>query len=116
MNHPEQPGKPKKFIPMPKPPAKATERPEPVEYRHIIKLEWLRQFTLWERICILFGSSLVVQAGVATRHQPGPIQPLFIGKVSKTLTADERNREIIENMLAAKRESPVQNESKPENS
>lgn len=112
----KNPKQPKKFIPMPKPPAKATARPVPVEYRHVIKLEWHRQFALWERICILFGSSILVQVGIATRHDPGPIQPLFLGKVSKSITADERHREIIENMLAEKKESPVQNESKPENS
>lgn len=101
---------PGKHIPIPKPPARQTEQVEPVEYRHIIKVEWFRKFTLWDRIRILFGYSLVVQVGVATRHNPGPFQPLILGTVSKTLTADERNREIIENMIAAKKQSLVETE------
>ena len=88
-------------------------KPLPVVYEHILKCEWTRTFPFWQRIGILFGSSLVVQIGIVTRHDPGPWQPLILGNLSTATDAEARHREIIENMLAAKKESLVQTEPKP---
>lgn len=85
-------------------------KPMPVEYNYIMKCEWFRTFTLWQRIGILFGSGLVVQIGIVTRHNPGPFQPLILGHVSKDMTPDAHHERIINNMLAEKKESPIQNE------
>src|SRR5688572_30453003 len=89
-----------------------TERKVPTQYRDLIKCEWQRRFTFWERIGILFGSTLLVQIGIATQHRTGKFQPLILGKVSKATTPDERHREIIENMIEQKPYLPVQQEPK----
>lgn len=89
---------------------KPIERKVPTVYRQVVKLEWMRTFSPWERICILFGSSLIVQVGIAVQHSPGAIQPLFLGKVSKQTTPDGRHEEIINNMLEAKKPTLIQNE------
>ena len=92
------------------------ERPLPVEYRYVLKCEWFRTFKFWDRVKIMFGCGLAVQIGIVTRHDAGPWQPLILGNVTKSTTPDERHREIIENMLAAKKESLVQTEPNNSNS
>lgn len=94
-------------------PGVSKARTLPTMFKHIVKVEWYRRFTLRERIAILFGANFVAMIGVATQHSPGSLQPLIVGNVSKHTTPDSHMRECIENMLE-KRDSPLHNMIEPE--
>lgn len=79
--------------------AKSQARPAPEVYRHIIKNEWFREFTIRERLAILFGCNMVVMIGIATRHNPGAMQPLVLGRVSYQKNATDYMKSIVEGML-----------------
>jgi len=86
---------------------------KPVEtvYGHVLKVEWLRQFSWGERLAILFGSNLVVQFGCATKHNPGAYQPLILGKVTHEKTPDAFMQSVIANMIEEKvKPSAIQHE------
>jgi len=87
-----------------RPPPKITEKHVPTVYRKILKLEWVRSFSIKERLAILFGSQLVVMIGIATEHGPGKFQPILLGKVTKQTSPDEYMRHIVETMIEERRD------------
>lgn len=92
-------------------PPKRTERPVPRVYRHLIKLEHFRQFTLIERIKIVLGSNLVTLIGIATPHSPGEFQPLVIQRVSHQHTATDHMRNVVDQMIQERKpKTPIQHE------
>ena len=90
---------------------KGKGKPEPTVYAHVIKVEWLRQFSWGERLAILFGSNLVVQFGCATKHNPGAYQPLILGKVTHEKTPDAYMSSVVADMIEEKvKPSAIQHE------
>lgn len=89
-----------------KPPPKRTERKVPTKFACNMKWEWFREFTLWERIQILFGCNLVVMTGVATQHRPGEFQPLLMGRVSYDKNATEHMQRVCANMIDERTQLP----------
>lgn len=79
------------------------ERKVPTVFRHVIKTEWFRKFSIKDRFKILFGCNLVVAIGVPCQHNPGEIQPVILGKVTKQISADEHQRDVMNNLLVEKK-------------
>lgn len=80
-------------------PAKITERKVPTVFRDLVKVEWFREFTFWERIKILFGCNLVTMTGIATQHKVGEMQPMIIGLVSYQKNASDHMKNVVGNMI-----------------
>jgi len=84
-------------------PPKRTERPVPTVYRHTIKVEWYRRFTLLDRLKIMIGYNFLVVAGVACQHNPGVVQPLVVGDVSRHLKPEDHMANVVSQMLEEKK-------------
>jgi len=57
-------------------------RPLPPAFRHVIKVDWFRKFTFWERIHILLGCNLLVLVRIPTLHKPGETHPILAAEVA----------------------------------
>ena len=75
------------------------EREVPVVYRHVLSVDWFRQFTFMDRVRIFLGYNLVVAVRIATRNDPNKFQPIIAGEVTKETTPSSYLKEQMKNVL-----------------
>lgn len=71
-------------------------KPVKVPFLHTIIFDWHRNFSLWERIQILFGYGIEVAIRIPTRHNPGEVAVL----VMATTTPYDTARELLKDRAA----------------
>lgn len=63
----------------------------PPNYKHIIELEFIRQFTFLERLKLACGFSVICRVNVFTEHKTGKFAPNIVLIVTKELPQPEFN-------------------------
>lgn len=82
-----------------KPQAQSHPHKVPEVFRHVIKVDWFREFTLKERLAILFGANLRVFIRIPTRHNPAALQPVIMAELSKYPDAQSEMAAQLENLM-----------------
>lgn len=84
----------------------------PTVFRHLIIMDWFRQFTPFERFKIALGFNIVVAIRIPCQHNPGVTPMMAIGEVTDQTKPSEMVREQLESMMKPADVLPVEHEPK----